>query len=155
LKEVIDKLLAKNITITTAESCTGGLIASQITKYPGVSAIYPGSVVSYSNEIKMKLLKVKEQTLIDFGAVSKECVLQMLSGVEELMGADIAVAVSGIAGPDGGTKEKPVGLVFIGVKYKDNIVIKRNVFSGDRNEVQKQAKERAFLMVKDILTKIG
>jgi len=147
MKEVIDKLLEKNITITTAESCTGGLIASEITKYPGVSAIYPGSVVSYSNDIKMKVLKVKEETLIKYGAVSKECVSEMLSGVGELMGADIAVAVSGIAGPDGGTKEKPVGLVFIGVKFKQKLVIEKNIFNGSRNEIQQKAKNRAFEMV--------
>jgi len=147
MKEVIEKLLEKNITITTAESCTGGLIASEITKYAGVSAIYPGSVVSYSNEIKMKLLGVKEKTLIEHGAVSKECVKEMLSGVGELMGADISVAVSGIAGPDGGTDEKPVGLVFIGVKLKEEFFIEKNIFKGDRNEVQQKAKNRAFEMV--------
>jgi len=147
MKTVIDKLLKKKLSITTAESCTGGLIASEITKYPGVSAIYPGSVVSYSNEIKMKLLKVKEETLQLHGAVSSECVKQMCKGVGELMEADIAVAVSGIAGPDGGTKEKPVGLVFIGVLFKDEILIEKNIFLGSRNEIQQKAKNRAFEMV--------
>ena len=151
MKSLITKLIEKNISITTAESCTGGLIASEITKYAGVSSIYPGSVVSYSNEIKMKLLKVKEQTLKEFGAVSKECVLEMLDGVGELMGADIAVAVSGIAGPDGGTKDKPVGLVFIGVKFKDNSLVEKHVFDGDRNEVQQKAKNRAFELVEKLI----
>jgi len=147
MKIVIDKLLEKNITITTAESCTGGLIASEITKYAGVSSIYPGSIVSYSNDIKMKLLGVKEETLIKYGAVSKECVKEMCKGVGELMETDIAVAVSGIAGPDGGTKEKPVGLVFIGVKFKQKLVIEKNIFNGSRNEIQQKAKNRAFDMV--------
>ena len=150
-KQMVEKLLQKNITITTAESCTGGLIASEITKYSGVSAIYPGSVVSYSNHIKQKVLGVSEKTLIDFGAVSKECVKEMCFGVQKLMESDIAVAVSGIAGPTGGSKEKPVGLVFIAVLYHDKIVIEKNIFSGSRIEVQQKTKNRVFEIINKLI----
>ncbi len=150
-EQIIKELIDKNISITTAESCTGGRVASEITKYAGVSSIYPGSVVSYSNEIKQKVLNVHKSTLKNFGAVSRECVKEMLDGVMELMGADISVAISGIAGPTGGTKEKPVGLVYIGVKYKDKLFIEKNIFDGDRNEVQERAKNRAFEMVEKII----
>jgi PncC family amidohydrolase len=108
-------------------------------------------VVSYSNKIKQKVLNVRKFTLKNFGAVSRECVKEMLDGVGELMGADISVAISGIAGPTGGTKEKPVGLVFIGVKYKEKLFIEKNIFDGDRNEVQERAKNRAFEMVEKII----
>ena len=150
-EQIIKELIEKNISITTAESCTGGRVASEITKYAGVSSIYPGSVVSYSNKIKQKVLNVRKSTLKNFGAVSRECVKEMLDGVEELMETDISVAISGIAGPTGGTKEKPVGLVYIGVKYKDKLFIEKNIFDGDRNEVQERAKNRAFEMVEKII----
>jgi PncC family amidohydrolase len=150
-EQIIKELIDKNISITTAESCTGGRVASEITKYAGVSSIYPGSVVSYSNEIKQKVLNVHKSTLKNFGAVSRECVKEMLDGVMELMGADISVAISGIAGPTGGTKEKPVGLVYIGVKYKDKLFIEKNIFDGDRNEIQEKTKNRAFEIVEKII----
>ena len=147
VKKVIKNLIEKNISITTAESCTGGLIASEIVKNSGVSAIYSGSIVSYSNEIKHKLLKVEEEVLKRYGAVSKECVEQMCYGVQKIFEADIAIAVSGIAGPDGGSKEKPVGTVFIAVLYKNELVIEKNLFKGSRNEIQQSAKNRAFELV--------
>jgi PncC family amidohydrolase len=150
-EKLIQELIERNISITTAESCTGGRVASEITKYAGVSSIYPGSVVSYSNEIKQKVLKVSEETLIKYGAVSSECVKEMLDGVGELMGADISVAISGIAGPTGGTIEKPVGLVFIGVKFKEKLLIEKNIFDGSRNEIQEKAKNRALEMVEKII----
>ncbi len=148
-KELIDNLIEKKISITTAESCTGGLIASEITKYPGVSSIYSGSVVVYSNKMKQKLLNVSSKTLEYKGAVSSECVEEMCESVSKLFDADIAIAVSGIAGPDGGTEFKPVGTVFIGVKFKDILKIEEHHFSGDRNSVQQSAKNRAFEMVLD------
>jgi len=114
-----------------------------------LSAIYSGSIVSYSNEIKEKLLKVNKETLESFGAVSSECVKEMLDGVGEIFKSDISIAVSGIAGPDGGSREKPVGTVFIGVKYKNSLKIEKNLFKGDREQIQKMAKNRAFEMVKN------
>ena len=147
MADIIKKLIQKNISITTAESCTGGLIASEIVKNPGVSSIYSGSIVSYSNEIKHKLLKVEEEVLKRYGAVSKECVEQMCKGVQKIFEADIAIAVSGIAGPDGGSNEKPVGTVFIAVLYKNELIIEKNLFKGSRVEVQENTKKRAFEML--------
>jgi len=149
MENLIKYLIKNNISITTAESCTGGLIASEIVKHPGVSKIYSGSIVSYSNEIKEKLLKVNKETLESFGAVSSECVEEMLDGVGEIFKSDISIAVSGIAGPDGGSREKPVGTVFIGVKYKNSLKIEKNLFKGDREQIQKMAKNRAFEMVEN------
>ena len=149
MKNIIEKLIEKNISITTAESCTGGLIASEITKHPGVSAIYNGSVIVYSNEMKQKLLNVSENTLQLKGAVSSECVEEMLNGVSKLFSADISIAVSGIAGPTGGTKFKPVGTVFIGIKFNDIIKIEEHHFTGSRIEIQENAKNRAFEMVSE------
>jgi len=149
--DVVEQLISKNISITTAESCTGGLIASEIVSHSGVSSIYSGSVVTYSNEMKVRLLGVKEKTLKKFGAVSVECVKEMCFGASELFDTDIAIAVSGVAGPSGGSKFNPVGSVVIGVKFKSIYQIERNNFTGNRNEIQQKAKDRALKMVEEIL----
>ncbi len=130
------KMIASRKTISAAESCTGGLIQSLITDNAGSSEYFLGGVVSYSNEAKMKLLGVKESTLEKFGAVSEDTVREMVLGVQELMGCDYAIAVSGIAGPDGGTDDKPVGLVYIVTFGKTGLVITKNNFSGTRIEVK-------------------
>ena len=140
MQELQDICRKNNWTITTAESCTGGLIASQITKISGSSDIFKGSVVTYCNEIKEQELGVQKQTMINHGAVSIETVSEMLDGVIEKFDATFAIAVSGIAGPGGGSDEKPVGTVVIGIK---NIFGHKDVqiyhFNGNREEVQKQA----------------
>ena len=132
-------------TITTAESCTGGLIASKITEIAGSSNIFNGSIVSYSNKIKSQELNVKEKTLEDFGAVSVQVVEEMLEGAIKKFSADYAIAVSGIAGPDGGTKNKPVGTVVIGVMglYK-GIEVDIYHFKGNRNEVQQNTANKSL-----------
>ena len=130
------KMIASGKTVSAAESCTGGLIQSLITDNAGSSEYFLGGVVSYSNEAKMKLLGVKESTLENFGAVSEETVREMVLGVQKLMGSDYAIAVSGIAGPDGGTEDKPVGLVYIGTLGKSGLVITKNNFSGTRTEIK-------------------
>ena len=149
--EIINTLKEKNQTITFAESCTGGRIASAFTAISGASSVLNGSVVSYANEIKSQWLKVKEQTLIENGAVSKECVEEMLKGVLKMANADCAIAVSGIAGPTGGTDEKPVGTVYLGVSYKDKTLIEHHLFEGDREAVQEQAKDTAIALLKYFL----
>ena len=151
MNKIIKHLIKNNISITTAESCTGGLISSEIVKHSGVSSIYSGSIISYSNEIKHKLLGVEERILEKYGAVSKECVEQMSYGVQKIFEADISIAVSGIAGPDGGSKEKPVGTVFIGVLYKNKLQIEKNLFKGDRIKVQQSTKNRAFEIVEKLI----
>lgn len=133
LQKVIGDLLkAQGKKIATAESCTGGHVAQLLTTIPGSSAYFPGGVVSYSNGIKTKVLNVQEETLNQHGAVSEETVREMVAGALELMEADVAVAISGIAGPDGGTPEKPVGTVWFAVGDKTRMVTGKQVFGRDR-----------------------
>ena len=134
-----------NKTITCAESCTGGLIASMITEISGSSNIFKGSVVTYCNEIKEQELGVKKDTMIKYGVVSVEVVREMLEGVLKKFDADFAMAVSGVAGPTGGTENKPVGTVVIGVMCRDKEEnIKIYNFKGSRKEVQFQASKTAL-----------
>ena len=143
-----------NQTITTAESCTGGLIASKITEISGSSEIFKGSVVTYSNEIKEQELNVKKNTMIKYGVVSCEVVEEMLDGVMKKFNSDFAIAVSGVAGPNGGTENKPVGTVAIGVMSK-NKSKKINLFhfKGNRKNVQEQAAQTALKINFEILLK--
>ncbi len=156
MQELQDILRANKKDITTAESCTGGLVASMITELSGSSDIFNGSLVSYSNNIKNKILNVKQENLEKYGAVSHEVVSDMLDGSLKLFDANYAIAISGIAGPNGGTKQKPVGTVIIGIASKNN---HKNVvtfnFKGNRKEVQIQAaktslKELLNLVKKDL-----
>lgn len=131
-------LRQRNKTITTAESCTGGLVASMLTKISGSSDIFNASIVSYSNEIKTKELGVKKSTLDSFGAVSTQVVEEMLDGVLKKFDASFAIAISGIAGPKGGSKEKPVGTVVIGIANNlGQKKIKVYKFKGSRTKIQK------------------
>jgi nicotinamide-nucleotide amidase len=144
-KEIVEILIKENLTITSAESCTGGLFASTLVKNSGVSAIFKGSIVAYANEIKRDILGVDEETLEKFGAVSPECVSLMLDGVSKIFSSDFAIAISGVAGPDGGSLEKPVGTIFIGVKSRQKPnKIKKLTLKGDREDIQKSAILWAF-----------
>jgi len=149
--EIIKTLKERNETITFAESCTGGRIVSEFTSISGASSVLNGSVVSYANEIKSKWLGVKEETLIKYGAVSKECVEEMLEGVLKMANANYAIAVSGIAGPTGGTELKPVGTVYLGVKNREKTVVQLHLFKGNREEVQQQATNIAITLLKNNL----
>jgi nicotinamide-nucleotide amidase len=146
--EIENILREHNWTITCAESCTGGLIASKITEISGSSDIFEGSIVTYSNEIKEQELCVKKETMIKYGAVSTEVVNEMLDGVIKKFEATYAIAVSGVAGPNGGTQEKPVGTIVIGIK---NIFgfsqVERFHFSGNRKTIRKKASDKAFEMI--------
>lgn len=138
-------LRANNQTITTAESCTGGLVASMITKISGSSDIFNGSIVTYSNKIKNQELNVKNETLEKFGAVSIEVVNEMLNGVISKFDANFAIAISGIAGPNGGTKNKPVGTVVIGICDSNNHkIVNIYNFEGSREDIQIQAAKVAL-----------
>ncbi len=138
-QQLVDLLKTKKLKIATAESCTGGWVAKKITDIPGASQIFLGGFVAYNNEMKIKWLKVKQTTLDKFGAVSRETVDEMISGVLKQTGADIGIAVSGIAGPGGGTEEKPVGTVFIGIGFRDKRVIKKFLFQGSRDRVRQRS----------------
>lgn len=134
----------RGVTLATAESCTGGLIAGRITSVPGASAIFLGGVVSYANAVKRDLLGVPQEILDRSGAVSAECAEAMASGARDRLGADAAVSVTGIAGPDGGTPQKPVGLVYFGVATAAGTRSVRYLFAGDRAAVRRQAADRAL-----------
>ena len=137
-EEVILLPKERSCALALAESCTGGLIAKLLTDVPGASEVFPGGVVSYANQAKRELLGVSEETLAKFGAVSAECAAEMLRGAAERFHTDCAIAVTGIAGPDGGTAEKPVGLVFIGVRCFDQILVKEHRFRGSRSQVRER-----------------
>ena len=145
---IIDRLKDKNQSVTFAESCTGGRIASAFTAISGASSVLNGSAITYSNEIKSQWLGVKENTLINHGAVSSECVKEMLEGIYKMAKADYAIAVSGIAGPTGGTIEKPVGTVYIGVKTPKEIIVNHYLFKGDREDIQTQATAKSIEILK-------
>ncbi len=133
LEEVVVKMLtADGKTITTAESCTGGLIANRLTNVSGASAVFPAGYVTYSNESKIRMLGVREETLKSFGAVSEETCRQMAEGARQRAGVDFAISATGIAGPTGGTAEKPVGLVFIGLATPTGTTVERHHFLLDR-----------------------
>jgi len=141
-------------TITTAESCTGGLVAHCITNISGSSDIFDGGIISYSNKIKKQELNVKNETLEKFGAVSKEVVSEMLDGAIKKFNANYAIAISGIAGPTGGTENKPVGTVVIGVSDdKNEKDIKIYHFKGDRKMVQVRASKTSFEKILKFLQK--
>lgn len=152
LGEVLgDTLLEHELTVASAESCTGGNIAHRITQIPGSSAYFMGSVVSYSNDVKAQVLGVSRDDISRYGAVSREVVEAMASGVANLMHTECAIATSGIAGPDGGTKFKPVGTVWIAVKYGDQLVAECRHFEGTRNEVIESATNHALVMLINLL----
>ena len=145
------KLIENNLKITTAESCTGGLLSSMLIKYSGVSNIINGNLITYANDIKEAWLGVTPETLQTYGAVSKECVSQMLEGALNVSNSNISVAISGVAGPTGGTKDKPVGTVYIGVKSKNNDeIIKKVHLKGDRVYIQNQAVLHAVKLLLDL-----
>ena len=140
---VVNSLNEKKLTISAAESCTGGLLSAAITEVSGASSVLNAGVVTYSNEAKQRYLGVKSETLQKYGAVSKYTALEMSDGIKKANNADIGVGITGIAGPTGGTDEKPVGLVYIAV----NEVVAENHFSGSREEVRAAAVNKALKMV--------
>ena len=145
-------LKAKGLKLASAESCTGGWLAKIITDIPGSSAWFTGSVVSYSNEAKQSLLGVNADTLAEFGAVSGDTVLEMSDGLFARTDADVAVSVSGIAGPDGGSEDKPVGLVWLSWGKRDKSVFANPFnFDGDREDVRKQSIKQALNNLLDLL----
>lgn len=135
-KLLVDMLILKRYTVATAESCTGGMVSSAIVGVPGASEVLNESYVTYSNGAKERIIGVKKETLEKFGAVSEETAMEMASGVAKVACADCAISVTGIAGPDGGTEEKPVGTVYAGFYLRGTVKVKRYNFDGDRYEVR-------------------
>jgi nicotinamide-nucleotide amidase len=144
-------LLARGVTIATAESCTAGLVAGALTETPGMSAVFPGGVVTYSNEEKTKLLGVPAELIARHGAVSEEVARAMASGVRSRFGTDLGVALTGIAGPGGATPEKPVGLVHVALDVRGEVQHRRLTLPGDRALVREIAVKSALDMVRRAL----
>jgi len=146
-EHLVELLKAFGLTCATAESCTGGGVGSAITAVPGSSAVFAGGVISYSNDVKRDVLGVKAETLASVGAVSSGTAAQMADGVRRLLKTDLAVSLTGIAGPDGGSEEKPVGLVWFGLATKDEVRTEKVIFIGDRARVREQAVVHALGML--------
>ena len=149
IEKIIKYLIENNITIATAESCTGGLIGKTITDFPGVSDIYGEGYITYSNEAKMKNLGVKKETLEAFGAVSKETAREMAEGARHRSGAKIAVSSTGIAGPGGGTPAKPVGLVYIACSTENGCSVRELRLTGSRDSVRDKTVAEVFGLIAD------
>lgn len=144
---VYELLKKYNITLTTAESATGGMIASTLINVPGISEFFQEGYVTYSNNAKVKMIGVDRNLLYTYGVVSREVAENMAISVAKTAGCDAALSVTGVAGPDGGTDECPVGTVYIGCFLKGQTVVEHHVFSGDRLEVRKAATNRALTLL--------
>ena len=143
-EELVEILTKKQYKIRTAESCTGGLVAATIVNVSGASEVFQAGFVTYANEAKEKELGVKSETLQTYGAVSEKTAKEMAIGCAAHAKAQVGISTTGIAGPGGGTAEKPVGLVYIGCAVRSNVYVEKNVFSGDRQQVRRQAADRAI-----------
>jgi nicotinamide-nucleotide amidase len=152
-REILEQAKTKKLRLVTAESCTGGLIAACLTEIAGSSEVFERGFITYSNDAKMTNLGVSRKTLLDFGAVSSETALEMAEGALRASNADIAVAVTGIAGPQGGTDDKPVGLVYIGIACLKNGESEtfKNIFTGDRSAVRAASVVAALAALKNQL----
>jgi len=152
IEESVARLLVnQGQTLSVAESCTGGLVSKRLTDIPGSSAYFKESIIAYSNEAKIKYLGVRERIINQYGAVSGEVASEMVSGMKRISGADLAVAITGIAGPSGGTPAKPVGLVYFGLATRDYVATWQRHFTGDREMIREQAADFAL----DILRRAG
>ena len=150
--KIVEILTKKKLTVSFAESCTGGLLASMITSISGSSKVFNIGLVTYSNNAKVKLLQVPKKTITKYGAVSHETCLSMVKNLSKISKANISISITGVAGPNGGTKAKPVGLVYIGLKKGSKIIVKKNLFkSKKRISIQKASAKQALKMILKIL----
>ncbi len=149
--KIINKLIKNNISISVAESCTGGLISNTISKYSGVSKIFSFGLVCYSNEAKIKYLSISKKKLDTYGAVSSNIAEEMINNLYFKERSKISISTTGIAGPKGGTQKKPVGLVYIGIKFKNkNFIFKKN-FKGSRLSIQKNTRNFVFKKIGELI----
>ncbi len=150
--KVIKLLTKKRLNISFAESCTGGLLASTFTSISGSSKVFTIGLVTYSNQAKIKFLKIPKKIILKHGAVSYETCLSMVKNLNKISKTNIAVSITGIAGPKGGTKKKPVGLVYIGIKKGNKIIVKKNIFKNkSRDSIQKSTVNQALKMILDVI----
>ena len=151
-KKVVKILIKKKLKVSFAESCTGGLLSSTLTSVSGSSKVFNLGLVTYSNKAKIDILKVSKKIINKYGAVSKECCLSMVKNLSKISKANICVSITGIAGPNGGTKLKPVGLVYIGIKKGNKIIIKKNIFkSKNRISIQKMTVNTSLKIISEII----
>ena len=153
-KSVGGRLLAKGCTVACAESCTGGLLTSRLTDVPGSSAYVLGSIVSCTDPVKQRLVGVRAATLAMYGAVSEETAQEMAEGIRSQIQTDLGVGITGLAGPDGGTADQPIGLVYIAVAGPQGTVIKKNLFQGTRVQIKYQATQTALAMIRKYLDSV-
>ena len=150
--KLIKKLKKKKLKISFAESCTGGMLASKITSISGASKVFGLGLVTYSNQAKISILKINKRIIQKYGAVSPQCCEAMVKNLAKISKAQINVSVTGIAGPNGGTKKKPVGLVYIGVKNKNKILITKNIFKQkSRKAIQKATVQKTIKLIKFLI----
>ena len=152
MKNLVKILTKKRLKIAFAESCTGGMLASEITSISGASKVFGIGLVTYSNQAKITVLKVNKNIIQKYGAVSPQCCEAMVKNLSKISKAQINVSITGIAGPNGGTKKKPVGLVYIGVKKNNKIFITKNLFKEkNRKAIQKSTIRRTFKIIKSLV----
>ena len=150
--KIVKLLTKKKLTVSFAKSCTGGLLASSITSISGSSKVFNMGLVTYSNNAKVKLLQVPKKTITKYGAVSYETCLSMVKNLSKISKSNISISITGVAGPNGGTKEKPVGLVYIGLKKGSKIIIRKNLFKNKKRiSIQKSTAKQALKMILNIL----
>ena len=147
-KKIVNKIIKKKLTISTAESCTGGLLSSAITSVAGSSKVFKLGLVTYSNRSKIKVLKVLKNIIMKYGAVSEQVCLAMVMNLNKISKTGISISITGIAGPSGGTKKKPVGLVYVGIKKRNKISVKKYLFKNKgRTFIQKTAVNKSLRLI--------
>jgi nicotinamide-nucleotide amidase len=152
MKNLVKKLIQKKLKISFAESCTGGMLVSSITSISGASKVFNLGLITYSNQSKISVLKVKKSIIQKYGAVSAECCEAMVKNLSKISKAQINVSVTGIAGPNGGTKSKPVGLVYIGVKKGNKLLITKSLFKNKtRSSIQKASVKRSLEIINSLI----
>ena len=152
IEKLHKKLIKKKITLSVAESCTGGLLSSKFTRLSGSSKYFQMGLVTYSNNAKIKILKVKKKIIDKYGSVSSECCGSMVQGLTKISKSKINISITGIAGPNGGTKDKPVGLVYIGLTKRNITIVSKNFFKKkDRKSIQNKTVEKCIRLIQDII----
>ena len=149
--QIISSLIEKNISISIVESCTGGLLSTEFTRVSGVSKIFNMGIVAYSNEAKSKILKIPKSYFKTNSAVSRKTAILMVKKINKISNSKLTISITGIAGPKGGSKKKPVGLVYIGFLYKKKLICVKEIFNGSRKEIQKKTVRYIFTRIEKLI----
>ena len=150
-KIIINKLLKRNISISIVESCTGGLLSSKFTSIAGISKIFNMGLITYSNKSKSSLLKISQNDLKKYGAVSHQTAALMVKNLQQLTKSKLCISTTGIAGPSGGTKVKPVGLIYFGIKYRNKTIVSEKKFTGSRLQIQQKTLKAIFTTIEKLI----